>query len=270
MTWPDPRSVRSIQARGPDRTDSRGSRACKPRGIVVGTKASELPPRITCSPGSWDSSNRFCWWHFSASSRSSWPSWPRGARLGFPRPTAGLLPAWVISRNTGEEQQTQLSVRGHGRFPADRGELAIRQLGPPLRGALTAGADHRVLPSLRSNMGALPRSWPWGSACVVLIALVAIWRRRHRRGRNRGCGGASQADSSPDVPAGPVVAADRGRRSGDQPVDSRGQRHPRRRDRRPGRHAADSRSGGGPAGDRSSGFAAADGLPGVAGLFWSG
>jgi ABC-type multidrug transport system fused ATPase/permease subunit len=93
----------------------------------------------------------------------------------FPSSDLDRLPGWVLSRNTGED--ARLSVfKDTGVFP-----LAARNL-------LSDNVIHRsaaralmgmtgLLPSLRSNVGALATLLGLGLACVMLIAFVAIWRR---------------------------------------------------------------------------------------------
>ena len=109
--------------------------------------------------------------------------------------------------------------------------------------------------------------WRLGLVCIVLIALVALWRRTvdgagrdrrrdrrsagrftarctgwaSRRCRPRGSGRSSTCGPARSTTSATALIAD---------LDA---------------HAADSRPGGRPAGDRAPGLAAPDGLPGVAG-----
>ncbi len=86
-----------------------------------------------------------------------------------------------------------------------------------------------------------------------------------RPGGHRGGDDAPSTDPSPDVPPGPVVAAHRGGRAGDQSVDPRGQRHPRRRLLGPRHHAPRPRPGRRLARGRPAGLAHPHGLPGLGG-----
>jgi ABC-type multidrug transport system fused ATPase/permease subunit len=93
----------------------------------------------------------------------------------FPSNELNRLPGWVISRNTGED--ARLSVfRDTGVFPlAARNLLSDNIVHRFAARGLMAMTD--VLPSLRSNVGALATLLGLGLACVMLIAFVAIWRR---------------------------------------------------------------------------------------------
>ncbi len=150
------------------------------------------------------------------------------------------------------------AVRRYGDLSADRGQPAEQKSGPSTP-ARRSWAGRRAASRRFDTTAARSRPCsPLGSICVVLDRsggdLAATCRGR---GRDRRRDVAAPADSPPDVPAGPVIAADRGYRPGHQLVDSRGQRHPRRPDRRPRPDPADSGPGGRPAGDRAPGLAAA-------------
>ena len=93
----------------------------------------------------------------------------------FPLRAAGRLPQWVSSRATGEDAR-QSVFKDTGVFPLTaRGLLAdnpVERLPAQALVALT-----RVLPSLRSNRGALATLLGLGLACIILIAGTAVWRR---------------------------------------------------------------------------------------------
>ncbi len=95
--------------------------------------------------------------------------------------------------------------------PADVAEQRRRAGDPPGGGADLPGADRDPL---------------------------AVAAKGHGPGGDRGRHDAPATDPSSNVPAGSVVVADRGGRSGHQPLDARGQRYSRRSVRRPGRHTA--------------------------------
>ena len=144
-------------------------------------------------------------------------------RSGQPAADVGGIPP--VGRGSGIP-----ALRRHGDLPADPRQHRERQPRASLRRPVLIRVLITRLPTLRNNLGALATLLATGLILLVLIEIVAVWRRvviaraATRRGHR-----AAPADPSPDVPAGPVVAADRGGRAGDQPVDSRGQRHPRRR-----------------------------------------
>jgi ATP-binding cassette subfamily B protein len=69
-------------------------------------------------------------------------------------PFRALGHSWVISRTTGEDARNTV-FRDSGVFPLTR-----------------------ILPSLQSNLGALATLLGMGLACILLIAVVAIWRRK--------------------------------------------------------------------------------------------
>ena len=143
----------------------------------------------------------------------------------FPALKKSLLPAWVVNRTTGTDQGF-LRFDDTGIFPLIADNLTSTN--PVHRaGAAILGWTATHLPALHYNRSSLMALLALGSSCIVLIALLAIWRRRvvaavatdvatslrrqvHRQMYRLG-------QSSP---------ADRGRRPGDQPVDTRSQRHP--------------------------------------------
>ena len=97
----------------------------------------------------------------------------------FPADKVGLLPKGFISLTTGQDQEagTQFLLFDHtGVFPLITGNLLsanqVHRLGARVLERIT-----RFLPTLLNNMGALTTLVAIGSACIVLIALVAIWRR---------------------------------------------------------------------------------------------
>jgi ABC-type multidrug transport system fused ATPase/permease subunit len=87
-----------------------------------------------------------------------------------------LLPPWVVNRATGEDQQ-YLLFDDTGMFPLIAGNLQSRN--PVHRaGALVLGWTTRRFAALQYNRSALTTLFAAGSMCIVLIALVALWRRR--------------------------------------------------------------------------------------------
>ena len=130
----------------------------------------------------------------------------------FPTSEVKRLPAWVISRYAGQDGRLSM-FRDTGVFPLVAGNLLSDNIVHRFS-ARALLAITNVLPSLRSNVGALATLLGLGLACVLLIAIVAIWRRTAiAQGCHRSCGDLAQADSPPDVPARPVVASDRGSRA---------------------------------------------------------
>ncbi len=94
----------------------------------------------------------------------------------FPSNQSEFLPAWVVNRVTGEDQQF-LMFDDTGIFPliADN----VRSRNPVHRaGAAVLGWTAGHFPALRYNWSELMVLVAMSSICVVLIALVAIWRRR--------------------------------------------------------------------------------------------
>jgi len=89
---------------------------------------------------------------------------------------ANMLPAWVADRVTGEDQQ-YLLFDDTGIFPLIAGNLQSKN--PVHRtGASILGWVTRAFPALQYNRSALTTLFAGGSICIVLITLVAIWRRR--------------------------------------------------------------------------------------------
>ena len=89
---------------------------------------------------------------------------------------ANMLPAWVANRVTGEDQQ-YLLFDDTGIFPLIAGNLQSKN--PVHRaGASILGWATRAFPALQYNRSALTTLFAAGSICIVLITLVAIWRRR--------------------------------------------------------------------------------------------
>jgi len=98
----------------------------------------------------------------------------------FPASRVKELPAGFASLTTGENfhRGTQFILFDHtGVFPLISGNLLsdnrVHRLGARVLERIT-----RFLPTLLNNMGALTTLLAMGAACIVLIALVAIWRRR--------------------------------------------------------------------------------------------
>ena len=94
----------------------------------------------------------------------------------FPASKSNLLPAWVVNRVTGEDQQ-YLLFDDTGIFPLIADNLRSRN---PIHraGASILGWATRSFPALQYNRSALTTLLALGSICIVLIALVALWRRR--------------------------------------------------------------------------------------------
>ena len=94
----------------------------------------------------------------------------------FPSSKARLLPYWVLNRVTGEDQQ-YLLFDDTGIFPLIADNLQSRN---PIHhaGATMLGWSAGRFAALRYNRSALMTLLALGSTCVLLIALVAIWRRR--------------------------------------------------------------------------------------------
>ncbi|MFI5454078.1 MAG: ABC transporter ATP-binding protein [Isosphaerales bacterium] len=97
----------------------------------------------------------------------------------FPASRVKDLPAGFRSLTTGREFEggRQFILFDHtGVFPLISGNLLsnnpVHQLGARVLERIT-----RFLPTLLNNMGALTTLLAMGAACIVLIALVAIWRR---------------------------------------------------------------------------------------------
>jgi ATP-binding cassette subfamily B protein len=94
----------------------------------------------------------------------------------FPASKKNLLPAWVSNRATGEDQG-YLLFDDTGIFPLIAGNLQSRN--PVHRaGASILGWATRAFPALQYNRSALMTLFALGSVCIVMITLVAIWRRR--------------------------------------------------------------------------------------------
>jgi ATP-binding cassette subfamily B protein len=94
----------------------------------------------------------------------------------FPASKVNLLPVWVVNRVTGEDQQ-YLLFDDTGIFPLIADNLQSRN---PIHraGASILGWVTRSFAALQYNRSALTTLFALGSVCVVLIALVALWRRR--------------------------------------------------------------------------------------------
>ena len=94
----------------------------------------------------------------------------------FPSSAVGRLPQWVTVRASGEDARQSI-FKDTGVFPLiARSLLADNVLDRIAARALLGLA--RVLPSLRSNLGALATLLGLGLACIILIAVFAIWRRK--------------------------------------------------------------------------------------------
>ncbi len=118
------------------------------------------------------SCNRFCWWPFLASSRFSWQSWPREEAFPATSSTLKRLPAWVASRSTGDELQHRI-YEDTGVFPLIAGSL----LSDNVVHRFGAIALDRIA-GLADPARGRPCCFGLGLVCIVLIALVAVWRRR--------------------------------------------------------------------------------------------
>ncbi len=95
----------------------------------------------------------------------------------FPAARKDLLPPWVLSRWAGENKQNQL-YEDTGIFPLISGNLLSDNWVHRL-GALALERLTRVLPTLQTtNLGALATLLALGLACIVLIAMLTLWRRR--------------------------------------------------------------------------------------------
>ena len=94
----------------------------------------------------------------------------------FPASKEHLLPAWVINRETGENQQ-YLLFDDTGIFPLIADNLQSKN--PVHRaGAAVLNRATRAFAALRYNRSALTTLFALGSVCIVVLALVALWRRR--------------------------------------------------------------------------------------------
>ena len=94
----------------------------------------------------------------------------------FPASQQSLLPAWVVNRATGTDQQ-YLLFDDTGIFPLIADNL--RSTNPVHRaGASVLSWTASHFAALRYNRSALMTLLAAGSISIVLIALVAIWRRR--------------------------------------------------------------------------------------------
>ena len=94
----------------------------------------------------------------------------------FPASKEKMLPAWMQIRATGEDQD-YLLFDDTGIFPLIADNLQSRN--PVHRaGAAALGWATRSFHALQYNRSALTTLFALGSTCIVLIALVALWRRR--------------------------------------------------------------------------------------------
>ena len=94
----------------------------------------------------------------------------------FPASQQSVLPAWVVNRATGTDQQ-YLLFDDTGIFPLIADNLRSRN--PVHRaGASILGWTASHFAALRYNRSALMTLLAAGSVSIVLIALVALWRRR--------------------------------------------------------------------------------------------
>jgi ATP-binding cassette, subfamily B, bacterial len=94
----------------------------------------------------------------------------------FPSSAVGRLPQWVTSRATGEDARHSV-FKDTGVFPLIARSLLADNILDRIAARGLLGLT-RVLPSLRSNLGALATLLGLGLACIILIALFAIWRRK--------------------------------------------------------------------------------------------
>ena len=94
----------------------------------------------------------------------------------FPPSQQNLLPAWVNNRATGSDQQ-YLLFDDTGIFPLIADNLRSRN---PIHraGASILGWTASHFAALHYNRSALMTLLVAGSICIVLIALLALWRRR--------------------------------------------------------------------------------------------
>jgi ABC-type multidrug transport system fused ATPase/permease subunit len=94
----------------------------------------------------------------------------------FPSVNMKDLPSWVRSRASGQDQQFIL-FDDTGIFPLIAENLLsanpIHRAGARVLNGITS-----VLPTLRNNLGALATLLALGLMCMLLIAIVAQWRRR--------------------------------------------------------------------------------------------
>ena len=94
----------------------------------------------------------------------------------FPASRRSLLPSWVVNRVTGEDQQ-YLLFDDTGFFPLIANNL--RSTNPVHRGGASAlGWIIRKVPAFQYNGSALTTLVALGAFCIVMIVLLAIWRRR--------------------------------------------------------------------------------------------
>ena len=107
----------------------------------------------------------------------------------FPDSKLDLLPVWVVNRATGVDQPRANGANPPARPPQyllfdDTGIFPLiadnlESKNPVHRaGASILGWATRSFPALQYNRSALTTLFALGSVCIVLIALVALWRRR--------------------------------------------------------------------------------------------
>jgi ATP-binding cassette, subfamily B, bacterial len=94
----------------------------------------------------------------------------------FPAAEAGKLPQWVISRQTGMDPK-YVRFEDTGIFPLIAGNL-LSDNPIHVAGARALSWSTTLLPTLRTNLGALTTLMSLGLVCIGLIALVARLRRR--------------------------------------------------------------------------------------------
>ena len=125
--------------------------------------------------GCWGPCNRCSWCFFWALLRYSSPCLRRGAKPACRASKVGGLPDWIKTRITGEDPATACSrIQASARSSPEiwPGTSSIRP------SAALWDSRRQILPSLRSNLGALATLLGLGLACIILISIVAIWRRR--------------------------------------------------------------------------------------------
>ena len=91
-------------------------------------------------------------------------------------PSGTLLPEWVRSRATGEDAR-YIVFKDTGVLPLVARSVLTENVLARLESRAILGLT-RVLPSLRSNLGALATLLGMGLACIILISVVTIWRRK--------------------------------------------------------------------------------------------
>jgi ATP-binding cassette subfamily B protein len=94
----------------------------------------------------------------------------------FPVAHVDELPGWVSGRSTGGDRNLRL-YDNTGIFPLVAGNIRSRN---PVHRVGARGLERLIdaVPVFQTNLGALTTLLIAGSLCIVLLALVALWRRR--------------------------------------------------------------------------------------------